>query len=62
MAGIALGDAGPFSKELKPILSDASIFGVDLYEAGLGEKVEAFFSEMVRGQGAVRSVLTKYAG
>ena len=28
---------------LQPVLSDAKIFGVDLYEAGLGEYVESIF-------------------
>jgi len=57
---IQLGDKGPFHQELKPILSNKSIFGVDLYEAGLGEKVEGYFQELVAGKGAVRNTLKKY--
>ncbi len=60
MADISLGDQGPFDEKLKPILSDKAIFGVDLYEAGLADKVLAYFGELVRGKGAVRETLIKY--
>lgn len=59
VAGLALGNAGPFGERLKPILSDARIFGVNLYEAGLGEKVETYFAEMMAGPGAVRKTLQR---
>jgi fructuronate reductase len=62
LAGIRLGDKGPFSSVLKPIFSDKRIFAVDLYEAGLGEKAEAFFAELAAGPGAVAKTLEKYAG
>jgi fructuronate reductase len=62
LAGITLGDRGPFHAALEPILSDSKIFGVNLYEAGLGEKVEAYFAEMLAGPGAVAKALQKYAG
>jgi fructuronate reductase len=42
---------------LKPILSNKKIFGIDLYEAGLGEKVERFFKQLIKGPGAVRATL-----
>jgi fructuronate reductase len=57
LAGLKLGDKGPFHEILKPIFSDKRIFGVDLYEAGLGEKVEAIFAELLAGPGAVVTVL-----
>ena len=60
LAGIKLGDAGPFGDKLRPILSDARIFGVNLYEVGLGERVENYFAELVAGPGAVRATLHKY--
>lgn len=60
VASISLGDKGPFHDQLKPILSNATIFGVNLYEVGLGEIVEGYFSELVAGQGAVRNTLKKY--
>lgn len=60
--GIALGDKGDFSKQLKPILSNSSIFGVDLYEIGLGKIIECYFAQLVEGKGAVRKTLKKYVG
>lgn len=60
IASINLGDKGPFQQQLKPILSNASIFGVDLYEVGLGKIVEDYFKELVASKGAVRETLKKY--
>jgi len=39
--------------DLRPILSDAEIFGVSLYDVGLGEKVEALFAELSAAPGAI---------
>ncbi len=59
LSGITLG--GPIDGEqLRPILSDASIFAVDLYECGLAEKVTGYFKELMAGPGAVRATLRKY--
>lgn len=57
--GISLGDTDVHAA-LQPILSDATIFGVDLYEAGLGEKVEGMFQELIAAPGAIRDTLKKY--
>jgi fructuronate reductase len=57
---IQLGQKGPFTQELKPILSNEKIFGVNLYDVGLGEKVEGYFEELVSGPSAVRNTLKKY--
>ena len=37
-----------------------TLFGCDLYEAGIAEKVIKMFKEMLEGPGAVRKVLKKY--
>lgn len=59
LQGITLG--GSFDDEqLRPILSDASIFAVDLYSCGLAEKVIGYFRELIAGPGAVRATLVKY--
>ena len=42
---------------LRPILSNATLFGVDLYQVGLAGKVQALFQEMLAGPGAVRATL-----
>lgn len=60
VSNISIGDKGPFHEQLKPILSNANIFGVNLYEAGLGERVEKYFEELVSEKGAVRKTLKKY--
>ncbi|AOY77967.1 mannitol dehydrogenase family protein [Clostridium formicaceticum] len=60
VASITLGDKGPFHEALKPILSNPAIFGINLYEAGLGEVVENYFEELVTSEGAVRETLKKY--
>ena len=66
LAGISMGDKGPFHAVLKPILSNRAIFGVNLYEAyqvpekNLGDKVESYFEELLAGPGAVAATLRKY--
>ena len=60
VAGVKLGEACDVHQVLKPILSNAKIFGIDLYEAGLGEYVESIFAELIAGKGAVRAALKKH--
>lgn len=62
VAGIKLGDPGPFHDRLEGLLSNEKIFGIDLYKAGLGEKVESYFADLVAGRGAVRAALRKHLG
>ena len=45
---------------LKNLYSRKDVFGVDLYEAGLGERIEGMVRELFAGKGAVRRVLHKY--
>jgi fructuronate reductase len=45
---------------LKTLYTRKDIFGVDLYEAGLGEKIEGMVKELYAGKGAVRKTLHKY--
>ncbi|HBM80469.1 MAG TPA: mannitol dehydrogenase family protein [Clostridiaceae bacterium] len=56
---IKIGDV-VLKGSLRPLLSNKSIFGINLYDAGLGEKVEGYFKELVSGKGAVRFTLQKY--
>ncbi len=59
LAGITLG--GEVDEAiLAPILSDKVIFGVDLYECGLADKVIGYLKELIAGPGAVRATLKKY--
>ena len=45
---------------LKALYSRTDVFGVDLYAAGLGEKIEGMVAELYAGPGAVRKTLHKY--
>jgi fructuronate reductase len=56
-----------YRARIRPILEDAAIFGINLYEArgadgslSLGERVEDIFGELIEGTGAVRRTLQKY--
>lgn len=62
VAGIKLGDDVDVKVVLESILKDKAIFGVDLYEVGLAERVCGYFKELIAGVGAVRTTLKKYVG
>lgn len=47
-------------EKLLPILKNKQIFGVDLEEVGLADRVVQYFSELIAGKGAVRATLKKY--
>ena len=53
----APADRETLSKTLAPLLSDASIFGVDLIFAGLSDRVLNAFVSMLQGPGAVADTL-----
>ncbi|GHU35507.1 hypothetical protein FACS1894172_17420 [Spirochaetia bacterium] len=59
LAGLQLGQGTSFHEALEPILSDPHLFKVNLYQTGLGEKVEHYFAEMMTGPGAVAATLKK---
>ena len=59
--GISLGYTGSLD-QLKDILSNQKIFGVDLYEAGLADLVLEYFRSMIAGPGAVRATIEKALG
>lgn len=45
---------------LKQLYSREDIFGIDLYEAGLGEQIEGMVKELYQSFGSVRTTLHKY--
>ncbi len=45
---------------LHELYSRKDVFGIDLYEAGLGERIEGMVKELYAGFGAVRATLHKY--
>ena len=61
LGGLKLGDgAKEVHAKVESVLHNANIFGSDLYEAGIGDKIEAFLVEELAGPGAVRATLVKY--
>lgn len=60
LEGIKVGESSSYTGQLKNLLSNANIFGINLYEAGIGDKIEEMFVEEIAGKGAVRETLKKY--
>ena len=58
---IEVGREGQDYSCLRNLYSRNDIFGVDLYEAGLGNRIEEMVRELFAGKGAVRKTLHKYA-
>ena len=58
VSGMKLGEK-PDCAKLEGLLRKKTVFGVDLVEAGLADKVCAFFTELTVGPGAVRATLHK---
>ena len=60
VAGLRLGEDAQVENVLKPLLENAGIFGVNLYEVGMADKVCGYFRELTAGTGAVRETLKRY--
>ena len=56
VSDIKLGDSVNAEK-LRPLLEDATIWGVDLFEADLAQTVTDYFNRLIVGPGAIRSTL-----
>jgi len=59
LAGIIPGREEDYRCKLTPLLSNSTLFGVDLYKAGLAERVAEYFTMMTGNPGAVRRTLEK---
>lgn len=57
LEGVIFGTPESAEGRLVPILSNPALFGENLYEIGLGERVEKLFEQMLRGPGCVRETL-----
>lgn len=57
--GITLGYSGSLD-QLKGILSNEKIFGVNLYDYGLADLTLNYFKKMIAGSGAVRKTLHEF--
>jgi len=60
VAPLEIGKPDQDWSALKKLYSRKDVFGVDLYEAGLGEQIEGYVKELYAGNGAVRKTLHKY--
>ena len=60
VSGLKLIPEQNVEEHVRDILKMKQIFGVDLYEAGLAEKVCNYLQELTAGTGAVRNTLKKY--
>ncbi|MBQ9065673.1 MAG: mannitol dehydrogenase family protein [Blautia sp.] len=60
MKDVRLGETDGLEEKIRPLLQNASIFGIDLYEAGMAGRVVGYLAEMLEGEGAVRKTLEKY--
>ncbi len=60
LEGIQFGEPSSVGDKLRPILANQEIFASDLVQAGLADKIEGMFCELLAGPGAVRATLKKY--
>lgn len=60
LTGIEFGKTESYKGQLIAILSNETIFGSDLTETGLAEKIEDMFVKMISNKGAVRKTLHEY--
>ena len=60
VAPLGIGKPDQDWNPLKKLFSRKDVFGLDLYEAGLGEQIEGMVKELYAGKGAVRMTLHKY--
>ncbi len=60
LSGTGFGASKEMLREkVSPILKDPAIFGINLWEAELGDRVLDLLEEMLKGPGAVRKVLAE---
>lgn len=57
---IVIGQPETFTHQLRPILSNERVFFVDIFQAGLGEKIETMFRQMIEGPGAIKATVHRY--
>ena len=50
----------PITTKPTTLFSRKDVFGLNLYEAGLGAQIEGYVKELYAGPGAVRATLHKY--
>ncbi len=62
LSNVKFGDPQSAFGNIDGLLRNKSLFAADLVECGLKEKIESMLSDMLKGEGAVLSTITKYVG
>lgn len=62
LSGVQLGNPLSLKDQAKCILANENIFGVNLYKAGIGEKIEEILRSEIEGIGSVRKTVKQYLG
>ncbi len=62
LRGIVWNDPASYAGQLRPILANASIFGLDLMATPLGSRIERDFVELLQGAGSARATLRRTLG
>ena len=57
LAGVAWNDASTYGGQLRGILANERVFGVDLTRTPLADRIEGYFALLLGGAGAVRKTL-----
>ena len=57
---VEFGKPETLKEQLRPVLSNEAVFGIDLYQAGLGDKITGMVREMLAGPGAALKTVRKY--
>lgn len=60
LSSVVFGNPESLTDQLHPILSNEKVFFIDLYKAGIGEKIEGMFREMIAGKGSTKATIHKY--
>ena len=60
VAPLEIGKPDQDWSPLKQLYANQTVFGVNLYDVGLGEQIEGMVKELFAGKGAVRQTLHKY--
>ena len=60
VAPLEVGKPDQDYSSLRQLYTRKDVFGLDLYEAGLGSQIEGMVKELYAGNGAVRATLHKY--
>lgn len=62
LSDVKLGAPETYRNQLRPYLENESIFGINLYTAGLGEKIEDMFRQMLSAPGSAIATVERYMG